>query len=124
MIKRFDVFRCGVCGNVVELVYAGGGQLVCCEKPMILMEAKTQDEGKEKHVPVIVKTETGVLVKVGDVPHPMEEKHYILCIEVIADGRMCRKFLSPGDKPEAEFKISGGNVIAREYCTLHGLWKN
>ncbi|MDO9514089.1 MAG: desulfoferrodoxin [Elusimicrobiota bacterium] len=124
MIKRFDVFRCGVCGNVVELVYAGGGQLVCCEKPMILMEAKTQDEGKEKHVPVIVKTETGVLVKVGDVPHPMEEKHYILCIEVIADGRICRKFLAPGDKPEAVFEIGGGNVIAREYCTLHGLWKN
>ncbi|MBA3051596.1 MAG: desulfoferrodoxin [Candidatus Omnitrophota bacterium] len=124
MIKRFDVFKCGVCGNIVELVYAGGGQLVCCEKPMILMEAKTRDEGKEKHVPVIVKTETGVLVKVGDVPHPMEEKHYILCIEVIADGRICRKFLAPGDRPEAEFKIGGGNLIAREYCTVHGLWKN
>ncbi len=124
MIKRFDVFRCEVCGNIVELVYAGGGQLVCCEKPMIQMEEKTRDDGKEKHVPVIVKTQTGVKVKVGGVPHPMEEKHFILCIELIVDGRICRKFLAPGDAPEAEFEISGDNLIAREYCTVHGLWKN
>lgn len=125
MIKRFDVFRCSVCGNVVELMYAGGGELVCCGKPMIAMEAKTQaEEGKEKHVPVIEKSENGLLVKVGSVAHPMEEKHYILCIEVIVNGRICRKFLSPGDKPEAEFKISGKNISAREYCTVHGLWKN
>jgi len=124
MIKRFDVFRCEVCGNIVELVYAGGGQLVCCEKPMIPLEEKTRDDGKEKHVPVIVKTQTGIKVKVGDVPHPMEEKHFILCIELIADSRICRKFLAPGDAPEAEFEISGDNLIAREYCTVHGLWKN
>jgi superoxide reductase len=88
------------------------------------MEAKTQEEGKEKHVPVIEKTATGVTVRVGAVPHPMEEKHYILCIEAVADGIMCRKFLAPGDKPEAEFSIDGENVSVREYCTVHGLWKN
>jgi superoxide reductase len=105
-------------------LHVGGRQLVCCGKPIELLQEKTQDVGLEKHVPVIEKTENGIKVKVGSIPHPMEEKHYIEWIEIIADGKYCRKFLKPGDKPEAEFEIQAGNIAAREYCNLHGLWKS
>lgn len=91
---------------------------------MELLREKTEDVGQEKHVPVLEKTETGVKVKVGSIPHPMEEKHYIEWIEVIAEGRVYRKFLTPGDKPEAEFEIEAEKIKAREYCNLHGLWKS
>ena len=84
---------------------------------------KTQDVGQEKHVPVIEKTATSIKVKVGSVPHPMEEKHYIEWIELIADGSVYRKFLKPGKKPEAVFNIKADKVEAREYCNIHGLWK-
>ncbi len=117
------IYRCNVCGNIVEVLQAGAGQLVCCGKPMELLAEKTEDVGKEKHVPVIEKMERGVRVKVGTVPHPMEEKHYIQWIEIIADGVVYRKDLRPGDKPEAEFEIRAEKLEAREYCNLHGLWK-
>jgi len=113
-----------VCGNITEVLFAGAGELVCCGQPMQLLQEKTEDQGNEKHVPVIEKTETGVTVKVGSVPHPMEEKHYIQWVEVLADGKVYRKFLKPGDAPEAEFDISATNIVAREYCNLHGLWKS
>lgn len=118
------IYKCNVCGNIVELLYYGGGELVCCGQPMELMQEKTEDEGLEKHVPVIEKTDKGIKVKVGSVPHPMEEKHYIMWIEVIADGKSCRKFLNPGENPEAEFEVRAENVIAREYCNIHGLWSS
>ncbi|MBU0532363.1 desulfoferrodoxin [Candidatus Micrarchaeota archaeon] len=120
--EKMQVYKCNICGNIVELLHVGGGQLVCCGQPMQLLEEKTTDVGNEKHVPVMEKTESGVKVKVGSVPHPMEEKHYIEWIEVIADGVVYRKFLKPGDKPEAEFPIKSENIKAREYCNLHGLW--
>ena len=122
--KVGEVYKCNVCGNVVEVMEVGGGELVCCGQPMELQKEKTQDVGQEKHVPVIEKTESGVKVKVGSVPHPMEEKHYIEWIEVIADGKSYRKFLKPGDKPEAEFMVKADSIKAREYCNLHGLWKS
>ena len=118
-----EVYRCNVCGNIVEVLHAGAGELVCCGQPMELLKEKTEDEGQEKHVPVIEKTDTGIKVKVGSVPHPMEENHYVEWIEVIAGGKVYRKFLKPGEKPEAEFKINAGDVEAREYCNVHGLWK-
>jgi len=108
---------------MVEVVHVGGGELVCCGKPMILQVENTVDAAKEKHVPVIEKTAKGVLIKIGAVPHPMEEKHYIEWIECIADGIAYRKFLKPGDKPEAEFAVSPNQMTAREYCNLHGLWE-
>ncbi len=123
MTKQLEVYRCNVCGNMVEVLHPGVGQLVCCGQPMELLEEKTEDVGREKHVPVVEETEKGIRVKVGSVPHPMEEKHYIEWIEVIADGKAYRKFLKPGEKPEAEFSISG-KVVAREYCNIHGLWKS
>jgi superoxide reductase len=119
-----QIYKCNVCGNIVEVLHAGQGELVCCGQPMELLEAKTADEGKEKHVPVIEAGDKGVKVKVGSVPHPMEEKHYIEWIEVITDGDGCRQFLKPGDKPEAEFDIKSRKVAAREYCNIHGLWKS
>jgi len=125
MIAQKQVYRCNVCGNIVEVLYAGGGTLVCCGQPMELLNEKTQDAGLEKHVPVIETTARGVLVKVGSVPHPMEEKHYIEWIEIISGSRIHRKFLKPGDKPEALFEcnIDVNSIEVREYCNIHGLWK-
>jgi superoxide reductase len=124
MVQKGQVYKCNVCGNIVEVLYAGGGQLVCCGQPMQLLEEKTQDEGKEKHVPVIEEKEGGIKVKVGSVPHPMEESHYIQWIEVITQGGSFRKFLTPGQMPEAEFLVNKQEVLAvREYCNIHGLWR-
>lgn len=124
MTERMQVYRCNVCGNIVEVLHASVGELVCCGQPMELLEEKMEDVGKEKHVPVIEKTDTGIKVKIGSIPHPMEEGHYIEWIELIADGKSCIKFLKPGDKPEAEFEIKAEKIGAREYCTIHGLWKS
>lgn len=123
MTQLNQVYKCNICGNIVELLHVGAGELVCCGQPMELMTEKTEDAGQEKHVPVVEKTENGFLVKVGSIPHPMEEKHYIEWIELIVDGIVYKKFLKPGEKPEAEFGVQGESVTAREYCNLHGLWK-
>ena len=121
--EKLQVYKCEICGNIVEVLQVGGGELVCCGQPMKLQPEKTEDQGREKHVPVIEKTKNGILVKVGSVPHPMEEKHYIEWIEILADGKAYRKFLKPGEKPEAEFEMRAERVTAREYCNVHGLWK-
>ncbi|MFC1503979.1 desulfoferrodoxin [Spirochaetota bacterium] len=125
MAKRNEVYKCNVCGNVVVLVNAGGGELVCCNKPMELLKEKTADEGKEKHLPIIEEEGKGIIVKVGGIQHPMEDKHYIQWIEVQTKENVCRKYLRPGDTPEAVFNAKMEDVtLAREYCTLHGLWKS
>jgi superoxide reductase len=121
--KRIQVYKCEICGNIVEVLHGGKGQLVCCGKPMKLMEENTVDAAKEKHVPVIEKVEGGFKVKVGSVPHPMEEKHYIEWIELLADGRAYREFLEPGAAPEAVFMVEAENPSAREFCNLHLLWR-
>lgn len=123
MAERLEVYKCELCGNIVEVLHGGKGELVCCGQPMKLMKENTVDAAKEKHVPVIEKVPGGYKVKVGSVAHPMEEKHYIEWIELIADGEAYRYFLKPGMKPEATFKIDAAKVTAREYCNLHGLWK-
>lgn len=108
---------------MVQVIHSGTGGLVCCGKPMENLAAKTADQGKEKHVPVIERVNGGVKVKVGSIPHPMEEKHYIEWIEVLLDGKSYRQFLRPGQAPEAVFDLAAGNVAAREFCNLHGLWE-
>ena len=123
MTERLQVYKCEVCGNIVEVLHEGKGELVCCGEPMKLLVEGAVDAAKEKHVPVVEKIAGGIKVKVGSVPHPMEEKHYIEWIEVIADGKAYRQFLNPGDPPEATFDIDAQAVTAREYCNLHGLWK-
>jgi len=124
MTERSQIYRCNVCGNVVEVLHAGAGELVCCGQPMELMEEKVSGEGDEKHSPVIEKTGNGIKVRVGSVEHPMEENHYIEFIEVVAEGMVYRKFLRPGDSPEAEFAVDVENIEARELCNVHGLWKS
>jgi len=123
MAERLEVYKCEICGNIVEVLHGGRGELVCCGKPMKLFKENTVDAAKEKHVPVIEKTAEGIRVKVGSVAHPMEEKHYIEWIEVLADGKVYRQFLNPGQTPEALFPIKADQVSAREYCNLHGLWR-
>jgi superoxide reductase len=123
MTARLQVYKCEVCGNMVEVIHEGQGELVCCGKPMKLLIENTTDASKEKHVPVIEKTSTGIKVKVGSAPHPMEEKHYIEWIQIMADGKAYRQFLSPGNAPEATFDIKADRVTAREYCNIHSLWK-
>ena len=123
MTKRLQVYKCMICGNMVEMVHEGVGELVCCGQPMKLMEENSVDAAKEKHVPVIERVDGGFKVKVGSVPHPMEEKHYIEWIELIVGEAAYRQFLNPGDAPEAFFKVDAWPVTAREYCNIHGLWK-
>ncbi|HOO46031.1 MAG TPA: desulfoferrodoxin [Deltaproteobacteria bacterium] len=123
MTKRFEIYKCEVCGNIVEVLHEGKGELVCCGQPMKVFKENTVDAAKEKHVPVVEKTSDGFKVKIGSVAHPMEEKHYIEWIEVIADGKAYRQFLKPGDVPEAIFCIEAKEITAREYCNIHGLWK-
>ena len=124
MAERLQIYKCKACGNIVEVLTGGAGTLTCCGASMELLEEKTADATTEKHVPVIEKTEEGIKIKVGSVPHPMVEEHYIEWIELIADGQAYRQFLKPGDAPEAVFKIEAQNITAREYCNLHGLWKS
>ncbi|UCF00126.1 MAG: desulfoferrodoxin [Planctomycetota bacterium] len=123
MAEKLKIYKCNVCGNIVEVLHPGPGELVCCNQPMQELIEKTADEGKEKHVPVIEKVDGRIKVKVGSIPHPMEEKHYIEWIEVRKDGKTCRQYLKSGDAPEAKFDIEPTTVTAREHCTIHGLWK-
>ncbi len=121
--NRLEVYKCGVCGNIVEVLHVGGGELVCCGQPMNLLIENTTDAAKEKHVPVVEKFSDGYKVKVGSVAHPMEDKHYIEWVQVIAGDKSYRQFLQPGSVPEAVFKLVEGSITAREYCNIHGLWK-
>lgn len=118
-----QVYKCNICGNIVAVRHAGKGQLMCCGKPMELLVERTADEGYEKHVPV-VNGDDEITVTVGNVPHPMMDKHYIEWIEVSdSDGLSQVKFLSPTDQPQARFKVSSRVARVRAYCNLHGLWK-
>ena len=123
MAERLQVYKCELCGNIVEVLHGGVGELVCCGQPMTLLTENTVDASKEKHVPVIEKVSGGYKVKVGAVAHPMEEKHHIEWIELIAGDKAYRQFLKVGDAPEAFFAVDAAQVSAREFCNLHGLWK-
>lgn len=123
MTKAREIYKCDICGNIVEVVHNSAGVLVCCGQPMILKTENTQDAAVEKHVPVIEKIEGGIRVVVGAVEHPMTEEHYIEFIEVHTENKIYRKFLKPGEKPVAEFMLEEEVMFVREYCNLHGLWK-
>lgn len=124
MTKVRELYKCSICGNVIEVVHPGAPAMVCCQQPMAKLDALAQDGAKEKHVPVLESTPAGLLVKVGEVPHPMEEKHSIRFIEVLTAEQVLRAELTPGQKPEAVFAVALGDVLeVREYCNLHGLWK-
>lgn len=124
MAKLMGIYKCGICGNMVEAVHEGKGDLVCCGEQMELLQENITDASREKHVPVIEKTDNGIKVKVGSAPHPMEDAHYIEWIEIITGQKSCRVFLKPGQPAEAEFPIEPANdLIVRAYCNIHGLWK-
>jgi len=124
MAEKLEIYKCLICGNIVEDIHEGDGDLVCCGQQMEKLPAKTSaDEGKEKHVPVIEKADGRIKVKVGSIPHPMEQKHYIEWIAILADGREYRRFLNPGEAPEAVFETQDDSVTVKEYCNVHGLWK-
>ncbi len=123
MTELLQIYKCEVCGNIVEMVHTGAGELVCCGQPMKLFTENTVDAAKEKHVPLKEAADGGLKVKVGSVAHPMEEKHYIEWIEIIQGDKAYRRFLKPGEAPEAVFPVEG-EWTAREYCNLHGLWKS
>jgi len=123
MASVLEIYKCETCGNIVEVLDAGDGELTCCGDPMRLFQENTSDGAKEKHVPVVEKIAGGYKVKVGSVAHPMEATHWIEWIEILADGKVYRQVLKPGDAPEATFLIDAAKVVAREYCNKHGLWK-
>ena len=126
MTEKDEIYKCNICGNIVEVVHEGAGALVCCGEPMELSVEKTEDVGSEKHVPVVEKISGGVRVKVGSVEHPMEDAHFIEWIEIACNGVASRKFLKSGDAPEVDFECGAEavDVVAREYCSVHGLWKS
>ena len=124
MAKRMEVYKCELCGNIVEGLHDGAGGLVCCGQNMTTFTANTVDAAKEKHVPVVEKIDGGYKVMLGSVAHPMEDSHYIEWIELVAGAKVYRQFLSPGDAPEATFSIDAAAVTARAYCNLHGLWSS
>lgn len=123
MTELKQIYKCEICGNIVEVVHRGGGTLTCCGKPMRLMADNTVDAAVEKHLPVIENIEGGVIVRVGEVEHPMLEEHYIEWIEAHTANKVYKKYLKPGEKPEAIFKVDEDVLFAREYCNIHGLWK-
>lgn len=124
MIRLKQIYRCEVCGNIVEVVHGGMGKLVCCGREMTLINEKDSDVGLEKHVPVFEKTQDKVTIKVGNIEHPMEEDHHIEWIELQTPKCVYKKYLKAGEKPEAVFNTSEDVVCIREYCSVHGLWKN
>ena len=124
MTERLQVYKCEMCGNIVEVIHGGQGELVCCGKPMGLLEEKTADATTEKHVPVVEAGDGGVTVKVGSVPHPMEAEHYIEWVQIMSGDNAYRIFLKPGGAPEGTFEVLKGDITAREYCNVHGLWRS
>jgi len=121
--EKLQVYKCGMCDNMVEVIRGGIGELVCCNAPMQLLAENTTDAATEKHVPVVEKVDGGIKVVVGSAAHPMEEDHLIEWIEAVVDGKAYRQFLKAGDAPEATFQVDGNDVTVREFCNLHGLWK-
>ncbi len=122
MPKRLEIYKCEICGNIVEVTHSGAGALICCGKNMERMTENTTDAATEKHVPVIVLADDSVTVKVGDVAHPMEDAHYIEWIEILVEDKVYRQYLQAGTPAEATFNIAASTVTARAYCNLHGLW--
>jgi len=125
MTKINQIYKCEVCGNIVEMVHVGQGELVCCGQPMNLLSEKQEEEGQEKHVPVVEKIDKGVIIKIGSIPHPMTEDHFIEWVELITeDGFVFRKFLKPSDEPQAKFFLDKKIKQVRIYCNIHRLWSN
>ena len=129
MTEQFQIYKCEICGNIVEVLHGKGEAMVCCGENMTLQEAKIEDAAREKHVPFIEKTEDGYKVRIGqNTAHPMTDEHYIEWIELKMGDLVAKTYLKPGEAPEASFCVGEccgecGQPTAREYCNVHGLWK-
>ncbi|MEA3466473.1 MAG: desulfoferrodoxin [Thermodesulfobacteriota bacterium] len=123
MTAQQEIYKCSICGNIVEVLHSGVGALVCCGKNMGLLAGNSTDAAQEKHVPVLDICDDNITVSVGSVAHPMQDEHFIEWIEIIADDVSHRAFLKPGAAPKACFSITASKVTARAYCNLHGLWQ-
>ncbi len=124
MAQRNEVYKCDLCGNIVEVLAGAAGALACCGEDMKLLKENTVDAAVEKHVPVSSDSSEGLLVNVGSVDHPMTDDHYIEWVELISGDTTYSVFLNPGDKPQVCFPALEGDLTVRAYCNLHGLWKN
>ena len=124
MTERLQIYKCNICGNIVEVLHPGKGQLVCCGQPMELLIEKTEEKGKEKHVPIVESKEGSIKVRVGEILHPMETEHFIEWIEIISDDTVYRKFLKAKDRPEFEVRPVMEKIKARAYCNIHLLWES
>ncbi len=124
MTEKLEVYQCEVCGNMVEVLHVGQGTLVCCGQPMVLQQENKKEAALEKHIPVVEHTAGGFKVSVGSIPHPMEEKHFIEWVELVADGKAYRQFLNPGETPQVFFVLEAEKITARAFCNLHGMWKS
>ncbi len=125
MARLNGIYTCQICGNMVEVVLEGKGELVCCGQPMELLEENKIDASLEKHIPISHTVGDIVMVQVGSTAHPMQEEHYIEWIEIMVGGKIYRRSLKPGMEPQTEFCIPnpGQKVVLRAYCNLHGLWR-
>ncbi len=123
MTKQLELYKCEICGNIIEVMHTGAPALVCCGQKMTLLTENIADASVEKHVPVIEKLDNGWKISIGEIEHPMIDSHYIELIQLITENKVYTKFLNPNDKPEAIFKIDADNIIARAYCNIHGNWK-
>ncbi len=123
MSTRNDIYKCSVCGQMVEVINGTKPLMICCKQEMEKLTENTTDAAVEKHIPVIEKIEGGYRVFVGEVEHPMVEEHWIEWIELIAGDKVYKQYFNSGQKPEAFFKIDEEEITARAYCNLHGLWK-
>ncbi len=123
MAEKMEVYKCAACGNIVEVLTGGAGELVCCGQPMARAKENTTDAAVEKHVPTMIKINDGWQVNIGSVDHPMSAEHFIEWVELIVEGTVYREFLKPGDNPTAFFPCKAASASARAYCNLHGLWK-
>lgn len=123
MVEKYQVYKCDICGNTISVLFAGGGELVCCGQPMKVQEERTADQGKEKHVPFVQKSGEQLTVKVGETAHPMTDDHYIMWVDSISDDVETRNYFKPGDTPEKKFHYKQDLKKIRAYCNIHGLWK-
>lgn len=126
MTEKLEMYRCDVCGNLVQVLISGEGELVCCGKPMVLINPNTsEDASLEKHVPVFIKDAEGRLeIQVGSVPHPMEDKHYIMFIETISGDKnhVALEYLHPEQEPKMRLEMQEPEK-AIAFCNIHGLWE-
>lgn len=122
MEENVKFYKCPICGNVIGLIDGDSKHLRCCGQEMIALTGNENDGATEKHVPVYEKVEDEIVVKVGEIEHPMDKEHYIMWIAQVTDNKTVRVKLYPEQGTETRFEYIHGSTIYA-YCNKHGLWK-